>query len=757
MARFSPAEIPQQSEPQALEVALALPLYDTYTYLNPNSEQAIPLGTQVVVPFGTQITTGYVVGYSQNRKQNTRSIQSILENSILVSPEILKLCHWAAHYYLYPIGLVIASAVPRLERTRAVKRVFITEKGTNELVNFEIGKRSLEGLTLSEDDLHFLARFSSGKGRSLTWLLRASTIDTHQYEHLEKHGFLEVVHSLEGHTPRRKKKPDVPSKSVESAIPKLNQFQESALQQIISVLGQSFQTFLLHGITGSGKTEIYLRAIAHAKQIGKSAIILVPEISLTPQLEERFKNRFGNEIAVLHSGLSPAERLQAWRRLQQGEATIALGARSAIFAPVQSLGIIVIDEEHDGSFKQDTGLRYHARDLAIIRAKEAGAIALLGSATPSLESFWNVQCGRFKKLTIPIRATPAAAMRPLPKVTLIDLKIHPPGPDRLFSAPFIQAIHETLASGDQVILYLNRRGYSTSVICTGCGKVIACNQCSVSLTLHRNRSRLICHYCGISTRVPAVCPSCGNSELLNTGSGTERAHELISEKFKGARIARLDRDTTLGDKRKFEAIHRQMHGREIDILIGTQMVAKGHDFPGVTLVGILQPEHTIHLPDFRAAERSFQLMEQVAGRAGRGEKPGQVIIQTYCPEHIAIQALLTHDYEAFVNEELKQRRFAQYPPFTRMVTIHIDGKEISHVQDTAKMIAKNIQQTCAEDVKILGPAEAPIAKIRGKHRFQVWLASMDRKKLADAARVALQTKSPKTVVIQIDVDPQSSL
>jgi primosomal protein N' (replication factor Y) len=757
MDRFPATEPVQGLIPQTLEVALALPLHDTFTYLNPNPEQTIPLGTQVIVPFGTQIITGYVIGYSQVQKETTRFIKSIVEQSVPVSPEILALCHWAAQYYQYPIGQVISSAIPRLERTRSIRKVFITEKGINELVNFETGKRSLSGLTLSLEDLHYLAQFSPNKGRSLSWLSRSCKGNAHQYEHLEKHGFLEIIHLLERHTSRGKPKATFSSSALETAIHKLNRFQEAALEEIASVLGHNFQTFLLHGITGSGKTEVYMRAIALAKKIGKSAIILVPEISLTPQLEERFKNRFGNEIAVLHSGLSTADRVHAWRRLQQGEATIALGARSAIFAPVQSLGIVVVDEEHDGSFKQDNGLRYNARDLAIIRAKGAGAIALLGSATPSLESFWNVQRGRFKKLDIPIRATPAAAMRPLPKVTLIDLKTHPLGPDKLFSAPFLQKINETLQAGDQVILYLNRRGYSTSVICTGCGKVLACNQCSVSLTLHRNRSLLICHYCGISTRIPNACPSCSSQELLHTGSGTERTHAVISEKFPNARIARLDRDTTLGDKRKFEAIHTQMHRREIDILIGTQMVAKGHDFPGVTLVGILQPEHTIHLPDFRATERSFQLMEQVAGRAGRGEKPGHVIIQTYCPEHIAIHALLTHDYEAFVNEELKQRRAAQYPPFTRMIAIHIEGKEVNQVRNTATLIAENTRQTCDENVRILGPSEAPIAKIRGKHRYQVWLVGTDRKKLANAAQIAHQYKTNKMVTIQIDVDPQSSL
>ena len=395
-------------------------------------------------------------------------------------------------------------------------------------------------------------------------------------------------------------------------------------------------------------------------------------------------------MAVLHSGLPPRERLAAWRRLRAGEVGIAVGARSAVFAPVRDLGIVVVDEEHDSSFKQEEGVRYHGRDLAVVRARRVGAVAVLGSATPSLESKRNAELGRFLPLLLPERATP----RPLPPVEIVDLRRHPPGPEGMLSAPLAEAVAANLAAGQQTILFLNRRGFSTVVLCRACGNVIRCAHCAVSMTYHRGRDRLVCHYCGTLESVPTFCPACRLPRLERLGMGTERVEALVRERFPGARVARLDRDTAgaggsgVNQTSRLEDVLRAMNAGEIDILVGTQMVTKGHDFGGVTLVGVLQPDQAMHLPDFRAAERVFQLLEQVAGRAGRGDRPGRVIVQTYNPEHPAIVCVRGHDYEGFVRAELAAREETGYPPFVRMTVLRLDGADGIRVSADATLVAE---------------------------------------------------------------------
>jgi primosomal protein N' (replication factor Y) len=560
------------------------------------------------------------------------------------------------------------------------------------------------------------------------------------------------------------------------AVPTPTSAQREAIAAIAGSLGRGFVTFLLRGVTGSGKTEVYLRAIAEARAAGRGALILVPEIALTPQLAARFRARFGDDVAVLHSGLPPRERLAAWRRLRSGEVGIALGARSAVFAPVRALGIVVVDEEHDGSFKQDEGVRYNGRDLAIVRAQRAGAVAVLGSATPSLESFRNAEAGRYRSLLLPERATP----RPLPPVEIVDLRRWPPGPDGLLSPVLSEAIAVNLAAGQQTILFLNRRGFSTFILCRGCGNALRCAHCSVSLTYHQGRNRLVCHYCGTHQPVPDTCPTCRQPALERLGTGTERAEAVVRERFPGARVARLDRDTAgppgggpragAGGRADasgpaggeagqggLEGVLRGMNAGNIDILIGTQMVTKGHDFGGVTLVGVLQPDQAMHLPDFRATERVFQLLEQVAGRAGRGDRPGRVLIQTYLPEHPAITAVTTHDYEGFVRAELAARRTLGYPPFTRMTVLRLDATDEAAARDGARLVADRAALAGGTAITIRGPAPAPIARIRGRFRFQVWLASVERAPLGAATVAALGVKLPSGVAMAVDVDPQSSL
>jgi primosomal protein N' (replication factor Y) len=563
------------------------------------------------------------------------------------------------------------------------------------------------------------------------------------------------------------------------AVPTPTPAQGEAIAAIVGHLGRGYATFLLRGVTGSGKTEVYLRAIAEARAMGRGALVLVPEIALTPQLAARFRARFGDDVAVLHSGLPPRERLAAWRRLRAGEVGIALGARSAVFAPVRALGIVVVDEEHDSSFKQDEGVRYNGRDLAIVRAQRAEAVAVLGSATPSLESFRNAELGRYRSLLLPERATP----RPLPPVEIVDLRRWPPGPDGLLSPILAEAIAVNLAAGQQTILFLNRRGFSTFVLCRACGHAIRCAHCAVSLTYHQGRNRLVCHYCGTHEAVPERCPACRQPALERLGTGTERAEAIVRARFPDARVARLDRDTAAGDGTATRAaargpaappppgrdgggapggggldrVLRGMASGHLDILIGTQMVTKGHDFGGVTLVGVLQPDQSMHLPDFRATERVFQLLEQVAGRAGRGDRPGRVLIQTYLPEHPAVVAVMNHDYEGFVRGELRSRRSLGYPPYTRMTVLRLDAALEAAGREGAILVAEHATRAGGPAVVLRGPAPAPIARIRGRFRFQVWLASVERAGLAAATAAALAVKLPREVRLAVDVDPQSSL
>jgi primosomal protein N' (replication factor Y) (superfamily II helicase) len=515
--------------------------------------------------------------------------------------------------------------------------------------------------------------------------------------------------------------------------------------------------FLLHGVTGSGKTEVYLRVIATALDAGRTALVLVPEISLTPQLAARFRARFGDLVAILHSGLSESARLGEWSRLRRGEARIAVGARSAVFAPLLDLGVIVVDEEHDGSFKQDEGVRYHARDVALVRAQRTGAVCVLGSATPSLESAAHAERGTYRKLTLTVRPT----ARPMPIVEIIDLRKFMPDGEAMLSAPLRAAIGQTLAAGDQTILFLNRRGFATFVLCRACGHSFRCPHCSVSLTYHRHSDRLSCHYCGFQQRVPDVCPKCGAKDTIERkGLGTEKVAEAVAEGFPGARVARLDRDVATGAK--IEAVLARVARREVDVLVGTQMVTKGHDFPGVTLVGVLCADTGLNLPDFRASERTFQLLAQVAGRAGRGDKPGRVIVQTYRPDAPAVVSAAAHDYASFFTAESSARAELGYPPHGRLIAVRIDGADAHEVERVAQRLGHLAEATAgrpeiAGAVEVRGPVPAPIERLRNRTRWQIWLRSADRHALRRVARSLLALEIASTVRVGLDVDPISAM
>jgi primosomal protein N' (replication factor Y) len=469
----------------------------------------------------------------------------------------------------------------------------------------------------------------------------------------------------------------------------------------------------------------------------------------------RFRARLGDGIAVLHSGLSERDRYAMWQRIHSAEVKIVVGARSALFAPLQQLGLICVDEEHDASFKQEEGVRYHARDMALLRAHRAGAVCVLGSATPSVTSVQLARGGRLEHLTLPARARAASR---LPDVEIVDLRRTGPGPgcERLLSVPLFRALEETLRKGEQSILFLNRRGFSPSLLCEACGKIVECPSCSVALTLHRARAeRLVCHYCDHAEQLPEACPNCGEASLVEEGSGTERIESVVGAAFPNARVARLDRDVAAGAK-SARVLDRMRRG-EIDVLVGTQMVTKGHDLPEVTLVGVLNADAALSLPDFRAAERTFQLIVQVAGRAGRGDARGRVLIQTRQPEHPAIRLAATHDVKAFLEHELIERHELRYPPFARLALVRLDAVEESRVRAEAERLARVARAVEAEGVEVLGPAPAPLARLRGRYRYRFLLRAGDRTRLRLVLLGVARAPVDRRVRLAIDVDPVSML
>jgi len=515
-----------------------------------------------------------------------------------------------------------------------------------------------------------------------------------------------------------------------------------------------FTVFLLKGVTGSGKTQVYIESISHALRGGKSALVLVPEISLTPQTVRRFKGHFAGEIAVLHSRLSAGERYDAWRGVREGKYSVVVGARSAVFAPLRNLGLIVVDEEQESSYKQsDTDPRYNARDVAVVRAKLEGATVVLGSATPSLESFYNARMGKYRLLTLPERIDG----RPLPRVEVVDMKGELKSGNRsIFSRALRAGIADRLRRGEQVILLQNRRGYSKFIQCRDCGFVMRCRDCDVALTYHSVNRMMVCHYCGLSRKAPSTCPECGGSNLRLGGVGTQRVEESLRAEFPNVRIIRMDLDTTGGKGAHYRLLESFRKGRA-DILLGTQMVAKGLDFPEVTLVGVISADTALNLPDFRASEKTFQLLTQVAGRTGRGEIPGEVIVQSYVPGDEAISYAKFHDFDGFAERELSARSELGYPPFGRLVEILFRGTDRDAVSSVAERYSKELSRCGDGSFKVMGAVEAPIPKIRGEHRWQVLLKGRSPSAMRGALRRAGRSCGPLArrmkVKVDIDVDP----
>lgn len=736
------------------EVVFDRPLDHPFTYsLNDAHAAAIAVGKRVQVPFGRgdRSTVGYCVGVTDvPPARNVKEILAVLDEDALLTDPILRLTRWMADYYLCGWGQVLNAVVPAGARDRAGQRRRIFVEATPEA---EVRTPIVALPTKQNAVLKHLREL--GKGVEMSELQRRLKVGSAPLKALLEKGLIrQVVRRIEKAATNGEKEVTPPLT--------MNADQERAWAAIEpAVRAGGYRPFLLYGVTGSGKTEVYLRAIEEVVRQGKQALILVPEISLTPQTVARFSGRFG-EVAVLHSHLGDAERGAHWRRVFHGQVQVVVGARSAVFAPTRNLGLIVIDEEHEASFKQDTTPRYQGRDVAVMRARIEDVPIILGSATPSLESWHNAQRGAYTLLTLPVRVLD----RPLPPVHLVDLRHQPVrrGRPSALSDVMVHAMQEALAKGGQVMLLLNRRGFATHVHCPSCGHVEACRFCDLAMTYHKGKDLMLCHYCGYEQEPQQNCPQCGQSAVRYQGLGTEKLEVEIQERFPAWSVRRMDSDTMKKPGSHARTLAAFRRG-EIHILLGTQMIAKGLDFPNVTLVGVVNADVALHVPDFRSAERTFQLLSQVAGRAGRGPSGGQVLVQTFSPEHPCIAYAAKHDYGAFVGGELKHRQEHKYPPYQRLARLIVRSREQQAGADFAEAMAAAFQQGLqalkAQDpteVRLLGPAEATVFRLKGHHRYHFQLQSASAGTLHKLLRAVLPTLQPPTgVEYTLDVDPYSML
>jgi primosomal protein N' (replication factor Y) len=745
-----------------VDLALPVPLAHAFTYAVPEALAIVP-GARVVAPFGGRRLVGVALGVREGEPPpKVKSVESVLSHGSLPE-ELLGFVRDVAAYYMAPIGEALKMALPPLDketsRALAEPSLFDEARGVGARRVRVIRPTSAahpEESKLKGQPKAILAHVRATGEAPLARLAETWKNARPAVKRLAELGLVAV---------EERDAPDDPffaETQARDRPPELTPHQAAAARAIEEALGSGARTFLLHGVTGSGKTEVYLRAIAAARAAKKGAIVLVPEIALTPQLVARYRARFGDDVAVLHSALTPKERHVMWRRLRDGELDVAIGARSALFAPVARLGLIVVDEEHDGSFKQEENVRYHARDMAILRAHRAGGVCVLGSATPSLESEHLARTSKAVKLRLPDRARAQA----MPKVEIVDLRRIGAGPtgDKRISLPLHRALEETLAEKGQSILFLNRRGFSPSVRCEACGEMVSCPQCAVSLTFHKRAGAILrCHYCDHEEPMRARCKKCSAPALALEGLGTEKLEETLAAAFPEAKVARLDRDVASG--KNVEKILARMRAREIDVLVGTQMVTKGHDLPHVTLVGVINADAALSIPDFRASERAFQLLVQVAGRAGRGDAPGRVLVQTFQPDHHAIQLAVRHDVDGFLDREMLDRKELVYPPFSRVALVRVDAHDEEEARSACLALAKvaraaeRAEPQGKAKVDILGPSPAPLARLRNRWRFRVMLRSPDRGRLrrvlaqVDRARADL----PRAVRASVDVDPMQLL
>jgi len=794
------------------DVSLPVPLDQLFTYSLPETlRHRVAPGCRVIVPFGPRRLTGVVLRCHDDPPQmEAREALRLIDAQPVLDDNLLALGKWIAAYYCAPLGEVLRGMLPLASEIRKGKIYSLTDAGRD-------AARQLLLDAAAEDPVVQVLRALESRPLSAAYLAKKLPLADKAVRSLEKRGFIFPEQIEEERDPARapsdrlrvellafpanvklaKAEREVVAflelhpgshnlKDVEAAVKNgsaaarslhrakivvlkrepmaigggyatraphaLNPPQQEAFAKIRdAILSRQFETFLLHGVTGSGKTEVYLCAIETALAAGRSAMLLVPEIALTPAMAGQFFARFGDRVAILHSAFSDSERAEQWRKIRAGGAVV-VGTRSGVFAPVRNLGLIVVDEEHDQSYKQEETPRYNGHDVAIVRAKAAGATVVLGSATPSLESRYNAERGKYTLIELPDRVE----ARQMPQVELIDMRVEflETRKQATFSRRLLEAISFRLENGEQTMLLLNRRGFSSSVACRACGERVSCVNCSLTLTYHRRDRRMLCHYCNYAEKVPSLCPKCQSEHIYFLGVGSEKVEEELHRELPKARIARLDRDTVSG-KRHYESILQNFREGHYDILVGTQMIAKGHDIPNVTLVGVISADIGLGMPDFRAAERTFQILTQMSGRAGRGTLPGIVLIQTINPDHYAVRLAGLHDYQGFYQREIEFRKAMRYPPFSAMANILVRSEK----QEVALRMAADLGQLLTpppEKLKIMGPAEAPVPRLKNEYRYQFLIKAASRVALNELLRrardFALERKWGATALV-IDVDP----
>ncbi len=746
--------VPAEAQEGAFcQVALNRPMHCEYTYRVPELLiEKVVAGVRVAVSFAGRRSVGVVVSVSDRSElapKRIKPLTDLLDPEPILAQELLDLTRWMAAYYACSWGEALAAVLPA-----ALKRVGARRTIAMLSVPEHVGTEQLEELEHKNSKQHRLLRtmLEANGPVARKEVLRRLGLSESPAKTLVRRGLLALEH-VEA-SPDELLSGDVEDRSRPE---NLTAEQSVAVQSIQAQLDkEEYGTFLLKGVTGSGKTEVYLRAIEHTLAQGRGAIVLVPEIALTPQTVGWFRSRFG-DVAVLHSRMGDAQRLAMWRRVRAGECRVVVGARSAVFAPIENLGMIVVDEEHEPSFKQGNNPRYHGRDVAVMRARKSGAVCILGSATPSLESWMNAEAGRYTLIELARRVHGGE----MPAVQVVDMREETAQTKqaRVFSRALVGQLEEALVRGEQGILFLNRRGYSPVLWCRACGETVQCADCSSPMSLHKRHGRLVCHTCCEERLPPRECPSCTAPSLRFLGAGSERVEDVLAELFPQAKVARMDSDTMLR-REDYEQTLSAFGRGEIDLLVGTQMIAKGLDFPKVTVVGIVSADSALHLPDFRAAERTFQLVSQVAGRAGRADLPGQIVIQTVAPDHHAIVQAARYDYVGFADLEMGQRRELGYPPLGRLIRVVFEDEDEARGLARAEHCARILREhTSAHGIAVLGPAPAPFSMVRGRHRKHILLKSRPDSTGGKEARSLLVTLAhePGPTRVQIDVDPVGML
>ena len=743
-----------------VSVAVPVPFLDLLTYRTTDGVPPPHRGARVVVPLGNRMVTGIVVDpdaapeLERTAPDKIKAIHEVLDENAFLPEAVVDLALWVADYYACGAGDALAAAVPPTQAHKTIRIATLTAQGHEREEGRGRQREAVDLLRGSPDGLRVSELNARGISTDVIQRLVAKGLVTFRRERIERDPFATGALTT----------------AVASPAGRVLTNEQIRAVECLSAAFETgeFSVCLLQGVTGSGKTEVYLRLADLVQQSGKSVLVLVPEIALTPAVASAFREAFGDRVAVQHSGLSEGERSDQWYRIRRGDVAIVVGTRSAVFAPLTDLGLIIVDEEHDTSFKQEETPRYHGRDVAVMRGKREGTLVVLGSATPSLESRQNAATGRYARVVLEKRVQD----RPLASVSVVDMRLEYAefGPDVILSGRLKNALTKRLEAGQQALILLNRRGLATAVFCRQCGGTLDCPNCSVSLIVHgrdssapdavtavRARHRARCHYCNHSVLVPTSCPACKSPYLERRGFGTERVAAEISATWPAAKVARLDRDTV---RRKGAAgdILRSMASGRIDVLVGTQMIAKGHDFPRVTLVGVISADVGLGLPDFRAAERTFQLLTQVAGRAGRGVEVGEAIVQTLYPNHYSIRHACRQDYDAFFVDELGFRKSMRYPPLTAMVNLVVKAPDARGAMLAASTLAQHLRHNAdAGRFTVLGPAPAPVAKLRGEYRAQIFLKGGNRAAMREAVLEALAAEPELRRRVAVDIDPVSIL